>query len=73
MSDACDDVICITCSDRLAPVRVDWVSDDGAVIRGVEDGELRDISAELVEGVRVGDTVLVHGGVALQRAEEAAP
>ena len=67
----CRDDVCITCSDRLSSVRVDWVSEDGTVIRGVEDGEVREISVELLDGLRPGDVVLVHGGVALQRAEAA--
>lgn len=74
MSERCDDdqgIVCITCSDRLSSVRVEWVSADGAVIRGFEDGAVRDIAADLVDGVHVGDVVLVHGGVALQRAAEA--
>jgi hydrogenase maturation factor len=65
----CRDDVCITCSDRLFVVRVQWVSEDGTLIRGVEDGEMREISVELLDGLRPGDVVLVHGGVALQRAE----
>lgn len=64
----CHDEVCVTCADQLTPVRLDWVSEDGAVARGVEGGEAREISVELVDAVRPGDVVLVHGGVALQRA-----
>lgn len=69
MNEPCHDEVCITCADQLTPVRVEWVSEDGLSACGVEDGEMREISVELLDGVRAGDTVLVHGGVALQRAE----
>ncbi len=69
MSDCADDV-CITCSDRLSAVRLEWVSPDGNLARGMEDGELREISVELLDGVRTGEVVMVHGGVALQRADD---
>jgi hydrogenase maturation factor len=68
MTESCDDIVCTTCADQLSAVRVEWVSDDGTTVHGVEDGELREISVELLDGLRPGDVVLVHGGVALQRA-----
>ncbi len=71
MSDSnCDlDGTCVTCSDRLDAVCVAWVSADGATagVRG-GDGGVDVISTELLDGVQPGDVVLVHGGVALQRA-----
>lgn len=73
MSDACHDDVCVTCSDRLSTVRVEWVSDDGLLARGIEDGDMRDISVELLDGLEPGDVVLVHGGVALQRAAQETP
>ena len=63
--------VCITCADQLDAVRVEWVSDDGSVARGVTDDELREINLELLDGVHSGDVVLVHGGVALQKTDEA--
>ena len=65
----CTDAVCITCADRLSAVTVEWVSDDGSVVRGVEDGKMREISVDLLDGLQPGDVVLVHGGVALQRGE----
>lgn len=70
MSEPCRDDVCITCADQLNAVRVEWVSEDGSLARGVEDGEMHEISVELLDGVRAGDVVLVHGGVALQKADQ---
>ena len=67
MAEACGDDICITCSDQLVPVRVEAVSADGLTGVGVQDGERCEIALDLLPEVHVGDTVLVHGGVALQR------
>ena len=71
MSEPCSDAVCVTCADSLATVRIEWLSEDGLVARGVEGDELREISVELLDRPRVGDAVLVHGGVALQRAVHA--
>lgn len=66
----CHDDVCITCSDELRSVRVEAVSEDGTRAT-VRDGEAaREVSIELVDGVRVGDLILTHGGVALQHAPE---
>jgi hypothetical protein len=71
MTEPCHDPVCVTCADQLTAVRLDWVSQDGTRGRGVEDGEAREISVELLDGPQPGDVVLVHGGVALQLAEPA--
>ena len=71
MTEQCHDDVCITCADALFPVVVEWLSDDGCTARGMQRGELCEVSVELVDGVEVGDTVLVHGGVALQVGEKA--
>ncbi|HEV7465520.1 MAG TPA: HypC/HybG/HupF family hydrogenase formation chaperone [Candidatus Dormibacteraeota bacterium] len=71
MTEPCHDEICITCADALFPVVVEWLSDDGTTARGLQDGRPCEVSIELVDGVEVGDTVLVHGGVALQIGEKA--
>jgi len=68
MSGPCHDEVCITCADALLPVVVEWISEDGCTARGHQDGAPCEVSVELVDGVEVGDTVLVHGGVALQLA-----
>jgi len=71
MTEPCHDEICITCADALFPVLVEWLSDDGTTVRGLQQGQPCEVSIELVDGVEVGDTVLVHGGVALQIGERA--
>jgi hydrogenase maturation factor len=70
-SGPCHDDVCITCADALFPVVIEWLSEDGCTAGGHQDGEPCEVSVELVDGAQVGDTVLVHGGVALQVAERA--
>ncbi|HVS44894.1 MAG TPA: HypC/HybG/HupF family hydrogenase formation chaperone [Candidatus Dormibacteraeota bacterium] len=72
MTEQCHDDVCITCADALFPVVVEWLSEDGCMARGLQRGEPCEVSVELVDGVEVGDTVLVHGGVALQIGEKGA-
>jgi hydrogenase maturation factor len=71
VTEQCRDDICVTCADALFPVVVEWLSEDGCTARGMQRGERCEVSVELVDGVEVGDTVLVHGGVALQIGEKA--
>ncbi len=66
-----DSGVCVTCADALDAVVVEWISDDGRTVRGHAGDTLREVSVELLDGVRVGDTVLEHGGVAMQLATEA--
>lgn len=68
MSGECHDDACITCSDQLLSVVVDRISGDGLTAQAHADGTAQEISVELIDGVRSGDILLVHGGVALQRA-----
>ncbi|MBA3347407.1 MAG: SIS domain-containing protein [Actinobacteria bacterium] len=63
---------CITCGDIALPGRV--VAVEGATATVDFDGLREEVAAELVEGVAVGDLLLCHAGVALERLEpEAAP
>ena len=66
-----DPAACITCSDQLLRVIVDAVDEDGMIASGTIDGEPAEIGVDLIEGVRPGDVLLCHGGVALQRVSEA--
>lgn len=65
-----DDGVCRTCADALSAVRVESISPDGRTARGRAGDTEVELSLELVDGVRVGDLVLEHGGVALQLAED---
>ena len=59
---------CIVCADAGIPVRVVALDGDDALCEDAA-GNQAQIAVELVAPVRVGDTLLVHGGVAIGRAE----
>jgi len=62
-----EDFHCITCSDQALPARVLSI-DAGSGLAQVElGGATEEIDISLVEAVEAGDTLLVHGGVALER------
>ena len=65
MTADCRDGHCVTCSDEAAPLTVRAVHDDGTAL--CDDGT--EVMTDLVGPLRAGDTVLVHAGVALQRAD----
>jgi hydrogenase maturation factor len=71
VTEPCHDDVCITCADALFPLVVERLSEDGTMAWGLQNGERSEVSVELVDGVEIGDTVLVHGGVALQIGEKA--
>jgi hydrogenase expression/formation protein HypC len=56
---------CITCSDAGVPMRVLWLSEEGAVCVDEEGNRHQGIAVELVEPVSPGDHLLVHAGVAI--------
>ena len=56
---------CVTCGDVAVQARVVAVSDRTATIE--RDGAREEVALDLVDGVAVGDTVLCHAGVALER------
>lgn len=58
---------CITCGDVAIPARVVELTHRGALVE--RDGGREEIACELVEAVVVGDLLLCHAGVALQRLE----
>jgi hydrogenase expression/formation protein HypC len=60
---------CIVCADAGIPVRVVALDGDDALCEDAA-GNRAQIAVELVVPVRVGDTLLVHGGVAIGRAEQ---
>jgi hydrogenase maturation factor len=60
---------CITCGDVAVALTVLEVSGADARCRD-DDGRTEDVATELVDGVVVGDRLLVHAGVALERLSE---
>jgi hydrogenase maturation factor len=67
MSAECHDEVCITCSDQLLELTVTQVDEAAGRARGTIEGSLTEVSIELLDAVAVGDVLLCHGGVALQR------
>jgi hydrogenase expression/formation protein HypC len=60
---------CIVCADAGIPMRVVALDGDDGLCEDAA-GNQAQIAVELVAPVRVGDTLLVHGGVAIGRAEQ---
>jgi hypothetical protein len=69
MSNECHDEVCITCSDQLLVMVVTDVDDAVGIARGTIDGSPIEVGIDLLDGVTVGEILLCHGGVALQRGE----
>lgn len=67
MSTECHDEVCITCSDQLLAVIVTSVDAGAGTARGTVDGVGVEVGIDLLDGVSVGEVLLCHGGVALQR------
>ena len=63
----CDEMtFCITCSDAAEELRIEAIGADGATGMCVDAlGHRSEILLGLVPEARVGEQVLVHGGVAL--------
>jgi hydrogenase maturation factor len=60
---------CITCGDLAVALTVIHIHGADARCRD-EDGRTEDVATELVDDVVVGDRLLVHAGVALERLSE---
>jgi hydrogenase maturation factor len=61
---ATDEVHCITCSDEGIEMAVVALTQSGAQCQDPTGNDQR-VEIELVEPVEVGDTLLVHAGVAI--------
>jgi len=63
----CDEMtFCITCSDAAEELRIETIGADGSTGMCLDAlGHRREILLGLVPEARVGEQVLVHGGVAL--------
>jgi hydrogenase maturation factor len=68
MSAECHDDVCITCSDQLLTMVVTHVDAEAGTARGTIDGSAVEVGIDLLDGVAIGDVLLCHGGVALQRS-----
>jgi len=62
---------CITCSDEALQVRVLYVDDENGLAQVTLNGAEEEIDISLVESIAPGDVLLVHGGVAIARVDEA--
>ena len=68
-----DEAHCITCSDEALPAKV-LELDELLLLAQVEiKDQITEIDVSLVDEVAVGQTLLVHGGVALERLEGGQP
>ena len=68
----CDGDHCLTCSDEALPVSVVRVDlRDGLALVEVS-GRQEEVDITLIDGVAPGDTLLVHGGVAIARLDTSA-
>jgi len=61
---------CITCSDEALPVRVLRVDQESGIALVEVNDTTEEIDVMLVDSVSPGDTLLVHGGVAIARLDE---
>ena len=60
---------CITCGDEALPMRVRRLDDErGLALCENADGRRSSVEIALVDGVAVGDELLVHAGTAIARA-----
>ena len=62
---------CITCSDEALQVRVLYVDGENGLAQVTLKGMEEEIDISLVESIAPGDILLVHGGVAIARVDEA--
>ena len=68
----CTSEHCITCGDDGMPMRVLRIdAERGLALCVDDDGNKSTVEIALVEPVALGDSVLVHAGVALETLEQA--
>jgi hydrogenase maturation factor len=67
VSEHCDDAHCITCADEARTMTVVSEADDGIALCAEGAGAPTEVLTDLVGPVQVGDSLLVHAGVALGR------
>jgi hydrogenase maturation factor len=62
---------CLTCGDAAVEARVVSVEGDTAVVE--VGARFEEVGIELVRPVAIGDVLLCHAGIALERLERQAP
>ena len=62
---------CTTCADEALQVRVLSVDEENGLAQVTMNGLEEEIDISLVESIAPGDVLLVHGGVAIARVDEA--
>lgn len=63
----CSENHCLTCSDEILAVRVVSIDEWERIALVEIEGEQEEVDISLLEQAMPGDTLLVHGGVALAR------
>lgn len=61
---------CSTCSDEALPARVLRILDEDGIAFAEMNGQETQVDISLVDDVRPGTWLLVHGGVALEQLTE---
>ncbi|HET8840108.1 MAG TPA: HypC/HybG/HupF family hydrogenase formation chaperone [Ktedonobacteraceae bacterium] len=69
----CSDERCLTCADVLFSGRVVSLSEEKDIALVEIDHQLQEVDISLVDQVRPGDRLLIHGGVALACQEAGLP
>ena len=64
------DRTCITCSDEALPAMVMQVDQETGLALVAIGGHTEEVDISLVDAVAPGDSLLVHGGVAIARLDE---
>jgi D-sedoheptulose 7-phosphate isomerase len=59
---------CVTCGDVAVPAKV--VAVEGRVVTVERAGRRERVAAELIDGPAIGDTLLCHAGIALQKLSQ---
>jgi D-sedoheptulose 7-phosphate isomerase len=62
---------CVTCGDVAVPARIVALDERGAVVQ--RGGATERVAIDLVEDVAIGETLLCHAGVALEKVPEPEP
>ncbi len=61
---------CVTCSDEALPARVLHVDEETGLAVVDVNGDRSEVDVTLVDEVRTGQLLLIHGGVAIASLEE---